>query len=964
MSFTQFKLELATSQARGIFNNYVYETDDTVADTKVMGYFAASRFAGRTPEIWIGSFITCNCSDGIWEGQIGTGDTVTPISPATNGLADGVVPQVTGGALTESGATVDLATREWTFEKAINVPGGASLRVGNWDIANGGAQLSATERSSGQITTSGATSILNNDVGNIQPLFVQLDGPERLQATIGIQDTNFLIIAGAEHTYNVINPVAGTATFYKIVNNGGTSGGSNITIREDSPTNPVPLYDYKRDTNPDGTTIVPGDNDIDLGTEVFFKLNADLFVTITSGDGNISLAGVDIGGEFGQIIFSENTGRAATFHQVPTTKTLKSLSGQDQYQEINTFYTGTAATTAGFVANRQATSTVDTVTGGQFTAGVDGSGNPTIVTDTASVFVDTDIIQVTGTRENDGVYEVLSHAANLLTIKGIGTTPIVEPWSDEQLFTIIDSATITKFEASVLRVNTSGKWEIGSGSQTGFSFEEIQTTSTAFTEGSVPFADSSGDLTQDNANFFWDNANKRLGIGGTPLTSLHVTEGDTGLTHDANSPVIIESTAVSAFIAFSGPNASTRGIVFGNATNSTDGGILYDNTERSLAFRTAGNIQRMVIDNIGRIGVGVSAPNQKLHVLSSGTSTATSLLNRGILITDSVAPRLTFEQAGATAGTRVMLMDYIDGELTFLSLNDLGSAVDVDNILVLTRDGSVGIGTGNPQAPLEVKTSDVTTEATIFTVTSQSGRSLSILQPDIADPDAPFVFATNNAYTFRVDAIDAFTIDDAGIIGPFTSNTITINTVNDGDTLLKFNTPRSWEFQQEGTGSGTDLRLRNTSGFNKNFFIDTDGSTQWRSSDGTTAFMKIDQATGNLGIGATDPKTKLSVNGAISTAIANFSTDTNTAALGEAQFYVLVSGSGVDRELVISSADILHTGRTFIIKDSTGSLVANGTKIRVVVEGGESIDDDFEAFITVDYGVVRLFSNGLNLLSY
>jgi hypothetical protein len=41
----------------------------------------------------------------------------------------------------------------------------------------------------------------------------------------------------------------------------------------------------------------------------------------------------------------------------------------------------------------------------------------------------------------------------------------------------------------------------------------------SFTTGSIAFAGPSG-LTQDNANFFWDNTNKRLGIGTNVPTSF------------------------------------------------------------------------------------------------------------------------------------------------------------------------------------------------------------------------------------------------------------------------------------------------------------------------------------------------------------------------------------------------------------------------------------------------------------
>jgi fibronectin-binding autotransporter adhesin len=48
-------------------------------------------------------------------------------------------------------------------------------------------------------------------------------------------------------------------------------------------------------------------------------------------------------------------------------------------------------------------------------------------------------------------------------------------------------------------------------------------TVSGLTPGSVIFAGAGGALSQDNANFFWDNGNKRLGIGtSSPAATLHV----------------------------------------------------------------------------------------------------------------------------------------------------------------------------------------------------------------------------------------------------------------------------------------------------------------------------------------------------------------------------------------------------------------------------------------------------------
>lgn len=51
-------------------------------------------------------------------------------------------------------------------------------------------------------------------------------------------------------------------------------------------------------------------------------------------------------------------------------------------------------------------------------------------------------------------------------------------------------------------------------------------TTTAFTAGSVVFAGASGVYSQDNANFFWDDTNNRLGLGiTTPTCTLDVVGG-------------------------------------------------------------------------------------------------------------------------------------------------------------------------------------------------------------------------------------------------------------------------------------------------------------------------------------------------------------------------------------------------------------------------------------------------------
>ena len=51
----------------------------------------------------------------------------------------------------------------------------------------------------------------------------------------------------------------------------------------------------------------------------------------------------------------------------------------------------------------------------------------------------------------------------------------------------------------------------------------LQGSDSIFTTGSIPFSNSSGKLTTDSSNFYWDDTNNRLGIGtATPTTTFQV----------------------------------------------------------------------------------------------------------------------------------------------------------------------------------------------------------------------------------------------------------------------------------------------------------------------------------------------------------------------------------------------------------------------------------------------------------
>lgn len=158
------------------------------------------------------------------------------------------------------------------------------------------------------------------------------------------------------------------------------------------------------------------------------------------------------------------------------------------YTTQNSGFEGTVGESVGRLDVFLATALSDTVAAGLFTAGVP---NPTVVTVGSGTFAQNDIVQVKGSVENDGVYEVESHVGTLLTLRGVP----VEDFSRDQVAAGTDSATIRKVNVSVHRTSVTGTPEHGKGSTTPITYELLAHAADVPTVVSESFAAT-------NARFF------------------------------------------------------------------------------------------------------------------------------------------------------------------------------------------------------------------------------------------------------------------------------------------------------------------------------------------------------------------------------------------------------------------------------------------------------------------------------
>ena len=307
----------------------------------------------------------------------------------------------------------------------------------------------------------------------------------------------------------------------------------------------------------------------------------------------------------------------------------------DNHLYLNAGHTTVVTQTGGLVVNYLPTATNDSVSAGAFTAGVDATSNPTVgSTVGAAVFAVGDIVQVSGTNlnENDGIFEVLSHAANLLTIRGVGLTSTVEDFTDNQFVAnASDNAVITKVNVSVLRAGVDGKWEQANGAATGFSFYDFATQAVGLTEGSVLFVDANGKLAQDNANLFWNNTSKRLGIGtATPNAKLDVTgnsPGNVGGFPAGALQITSPTDAVNASAVITGHNSfgGNKQLWYLGSSSSSNDNITLINRQNGLLALATNNQTRLTIQSTGNVEIneyarlGSGAPVIKMKKLTGTT---------------------------------------------------------------------------------------------------------------------------------------------------------------------------------------------------------------------------------------------------------------------------------------------------------------------------------------------------------
>jgi hypothetical protein len=211
------------------------------------------------------------------------------------------------------------------------------------------------------------------------------------------------------------------------------------------------------------------------------------------------------------------------------------------------------------------------------------------------------------------------------------------------------------------------------------------TITTALTTGSVGFIGASGALLQDNANFFWDDTNNRLGLGtNAPTTAIDVF--GSGIIGRLNG-----TSTNNAFLGFA--NAGTNRWSIGNVQSD----------HRFRIFSETNTSELVSVLQTGEFGIGIANPTTKFHI-DGGASALIANLDANVSVAKSVSFRsdnsnrvnleVSGTESGSNAGANFFLRTYTDLGALIETPFSIVRSTGVTTIKSLTLTNALSIANG------------------------------------------------------------------------------------------------------------------------------------------------------------------------------------------------------------------------------------------------------------------------------
>jgi len=346
--------------------------------------------------------------------------------------------------------------------------------------------------------------------------------------------------------------------------------------------------------------------------------------------------------------------------------------------------------------------------------------------------------------------------------------------------------------------DTQGYWENSKtvDTLTGNTFTATTLTGTLSTAaqpnvtsvGTLSSLGVSGDLTVDTDTLYVDSTNNRVGIGTTSLEAKlslynNASQGNPSNHTPANATLKIQDSSNTMYLD-------------GNSIiNTGQASFTFGNTQAaSILFYTSAS-EKMRLDASGNVGIGTTTPTAKLHVNGGTGENTTKVIIGG---NDAII-RLGDNQGGGPHGIQFDGYSATDGMSMYYRTTpeqicfEDSTNISGNRVMVIGRDGRVGIGTTSPSATLDVHAPSTT--APSLTMGATAGQIFK-------NEDLEFAFGLNNASPYNGWIQARFAGD--------TARSISINPLG-GSVGIGTNSPYK-ALEVKNSYNGSQLSLRSTSG--------------------------------------------------------------------------------------------------------------------------------------------------------
>jgi hypothetical protein len=477
-----------------------------------------------------------------------------------------------------------------------------------------------------------------------------------------------------------------------------------------------------------------------------------------------------------------------------------------------------------------------------------------------------------------------------------------------------------------------------------------------------------------------------VGIGtDDPLAPLDVVRGGTtGLSSvNARTALLVQNNLSNGTVlSINAKNTGYSGIFLGDQDNEAICQIQYVHTNDKLKFLTNGGGYNPLTISGQNVGIGTDSPSSILDVAgSAAVLTITDTRDQTFTVGDTMCS-LAFDSddtsGGAGTASHPRALISLVAETTFGSSTGLSFSTKQDTTTAPTEKmrintaGDVGIGITSPDAKLRIDQNAIATGLKVTGgssgsniaefVRDEGGTATVSVSGYSSNPQMNFA-STGNTFSVGVRSnsfniadhsyIDGtnvrLAIDNTGKVGIGTSAPTTKFQIV-GSTNSAASSGGTLGIRQQGDGVGDGITITSSHSNSGRIYKDASGNLCFYNtgSSSTTDFV-IENVTGNIGIGAADPKAQLqvkqlgiNVNQSSVTSTSQYTCDSMSASDFRSARYTVQVTNTTDSTYQITEILLIHDG-------TTPSMTEYGT-----IFTGSAREASFDADIST--GNVRLLA--------